>query len=174
VRVRVLAFAAFVTSACGPVAPAPLAAVPPNAADTLPPLELRLQSGEPWSSTAAASAHRVLVIDVWATYCKPCRSSFPKLSRLAAAHPDVDVVGVSVDEDDAVVARFLAEVPAGFDIARDPTMSVRDGPLHITRLPTLLVVDRSGRVRFRGDELAEDRYDALPALVDELLAETSR
>jgi thiol-disulfide isomerase/thioredoxin len=169
VRVRELAFAAIIMSACGPAAPARLAAVPPNAATALPPLELRLQSGEPWSSSA--SSGRVLVIDVWATYCKPCRASFPKLGRLAAAHPDVDVVGVSVDEDNAVVDRFLADVPAQFTIARDPTMSVRDGPLHITRLPTVLVVDRAGRVRFRGDELPEDRYDALPALVDELLAE---
>jgi len=135
----------------------------------LPPLELRVRSGEAW--TPAASAGRVLVIDVWATYCKPCRASFPKLSRLAAAHPGVDVVGISVDEDDAVVERFLAEVPAAFTIVRDPEMTVSLPPLDIQKLPTVLVVDRAGRVRFRGDELPEERYDDLPALVDALLAE---
>ncbi len=145
------------------------ALVPAAAAPTLAPLELRLLAGEPWSSQAARG--RVMVIDVWATYCKPCRGSFPKLNRLAADHPDVVVVGVSVDEDDAVVEAFLAEVPATFTIARDPELSVQDPPHTISRLPTVLVVDRAGRVRFRGDELPESSYDALPGLVEALLAE---
>lgn len=166
---RALCLAVALTAACGAPSPARPALVPAEAAPSLPPLELRLLSGEPWSP--AASAGRVLVIDVWATYCEPCRASFPKLDRLAAAYPDVDVVGVSVDEEDAVVHRFLAEVPARFTIVRDPAMIVRDAPLGITRLPTVLVVDRAGRVRYRGDELPEERYDGLPALVDALRAE---
>jgi thiol-disulfide isomerase/thioredoxin len=156
-------------AACGAPprrAPEPIAAA---AAAPLPPLEYRLRSGEPWASSAALG--RVIVLDVWATYCKPCRKAFPKLGRLAAAHPEAVVIGVSVDEDDAVVEAFLREVPAAFSIARDPTQSVQSGPLAIGRLPTLLVVDRRGRVRFRGEEMAESDYDVLPGLVAALLAE---
>ncbi len=147
-------------------APRPIAAA---AAAPLPPVEYRLRSGEPWSSRAALG--RVIVLDVWATYCQPCRKAFPKLGALAAAHPEAVVIGVSVDEDDAAVEAFLREVPAAFTIARDPAQSVQSGPLAISRLPTLLVVDRRGRVRFRGEEMAESDYDVLPGLVAALLAE---
>ncbi len=167
--VAFVAFVVLAAVACGAPAPARPALVAADAATPLPPLSLRLLSGEPWSP--AASAGRVLVLDVWATYCEPCRDSFPKLDRLATTYPDVDVVAISVDEEDAVVHRFLAEVPARFTIARDPEMTVREPPLGITRLPTVLVVDRRGRVRFRAEELPEERYDALPALVEELRAE---
>jgi thiol-disulfide isomerase/thioredoxin len=166
---RAFIAATIALAACAASQPPGPALVPAAAAPALAPLELRLLSGEPWSSQAARG--RVMVIDVWATYCKPCRGSFPKLNRLAADHPDVVVVGVSVDEDDAVVKAFLAEVPATFTIARDPELSVQDPPHAISRLPTVLVVDRAGRVRFRGDELSESSYDALPGLVERILAE---
>lgn len=143
--------------------------IPAAAAAPLPPLEYRLRSGEPWTSHAALG--RVLVIDVWATYCRPCRKALPKLGRLAAAHPEAVVIGISVDEEDAVLEAFLREVPVAFPIARDPEASVQSGPLAIHRLPTLLLVDRRGRIRFRGEEMAEPDYDVLPGLVAALLAE---
>jgi thiol-disulfide isomerase/thioredoxin len=168
----VLLAVAFVTfvAACGSgsARPAP-ALVPATAAAELPPLEYALLAGGSWSSRAGDG--HVLVLDVWATYCKPCRKAFPKLDALAAAYPAITVVGLSVDEEDAVVHAFLREVPATFAIARDPQRTVASGPLAIQRLPTLLLVDRHGRVRLRAEEMAEADYDALPALVAALLAE---
>jgi thiol-disulfide isomerase/thioredoxin len=138
-------------------------------AEPLPPLEYRLRAGEAWTSGAALG--RVLVLDVWATYCRPCRKSFPKLGRLAAAHPELVVIGISVDEEAAAVEAFLREVPAAFPIALDPAQTVQSGPLAISVLPTVLVVDRRGRIRFRAEELTEDDYDVLPGVVAALLAE---
>lgn len=126
-------------------------------------------SGETWSSRATLG--KVVVLDVWATYCKPCRKAFPKLGRLAASSPDVTVIGVSVDEEAAVVRTFLAEVPASFLVAHDPERTVEGPPLAIRKLPTVIVLDRSGRVRFRGEEMAETDYDALSGLVAQLLLE---
>jgi thiol-disulfide isomerase/thioredoxin len=169
VTVAAVAALALALAACGGPghrAPEP---VPAAAAAPLPPLEYRLLSGEPWTSTAALG--RVIVLDVWATYCKPCRKAFPKLGQLAAAHPDAVVIGVSVDEDDADVEAFLREVPAAFTIARDPTWTVQSGPLAIHKLPTLLVIDRRGRIRLRRDEVTESDYDVLPGLVAALAAE---
>lgn len=150
-------------------APRALAPIPAGAAAPLPSLEYRLRTGETWTSRAALG--RVIVLDAWATYCRPCRKAFPKLGRLAAAYPGAVVIGVSVDEDDAAVEAFLREVPAAFAIARDPQRTLQFGPLAMTRLPTLLVVDRLGRVRFRGDPMTEPDYDRLPGLVAALLAE---
>ncbi|HWO20959.1 MAG TPA: TlpA disulfide reductase family protein [Kofleriaceae bacterium] len=161
------------TTACGGAQPRALAPLPAASAAPLPSLAYRLRTGEPWTSSSAAG--RVLVIDVWATYCKPCRKAFPKLGQLAAAYPETAVVvGVSVDEEDGVVEDFLREVPAAFLIARDPERTVQSGPLKLSKLPTLLVVDRRGRVRYRGEAMAETDYDRLPGLVATLLAEPAQ
>lgn len=135
----------------------------------LPDVTFRLMSGETWSSRAALG--RVVVLDVWATYCKPCRKAFPKLGQLAASSPEVTVVGITVDEEAAVVRRFLDEVPASFLIAHDPERTVEAAPLAIRKLPTVIVLDRRGRVRFRGENMGETDYDALSGLVAKLLAE---
>jgi thiol-disulfide isomerase/thioredoxin len=166
---RAIALTLLLVSCSAATRPPPPTLIPPASATALPELEYRLMSGEAWSSRA--SAGRVIVLDVWATYCAPCRKAFPKLDRLAATYPDVVVVGLSVDDDDEVVRRFLDEVPAGFAIARDPQQSVQAAPLSISRLPTVIVVDRRGRIRLRAEEMAEADYDALPGLVAALRAE---
>jgi len=158
-----------VLAGCGAAAPAAPALVPNATAQLLPPTELGLRGGGTWASRDAAG--KVVVLDVWATYCEPCKKAFPKLDRLAAQFPDVIVIGVSVDDEDAVVERFLTAVPAAFTIARDPTQQVQSGPLAITKLPTLILVDRRGRLRLRIDEATEAAYDHLPTLVAQLRAE---
>lgn len=156
-------------TACGAPPSRVLSPIAASSAAPLPSLSYRLVSGETWTSDAVRG--RVVVLDVWATYCQPCRKAFPRLSQLAAAHPDIVVLGVSVDEDDAVVAAFLREVPAGFPIARDPDQSVQSGPLAIQALPTVLVVDRRGRIRLRAEQMAETDYDALPGVIAALRTE---
>lgn len=143
-------------------APPPPTAVPADQAAPLPALTYPLRDGGTWSS--AALAGKVAVIDVWASYCLPCKHSFPHLNDLAA-DPGVAVVGLSVDEDDAAVDAFLAEVPARFPIARDRTQSVEAAPLGIHKLPTVLVVDAAGRIRLRLDEPRPADYAALPAVI---------
>ena len=157
---------ALVLAACGASARAP---VPAAGAPMLPALSFPTTAATTWTSDGARG--HVIVLDVWATYCKPCRKAFPKLSALAASRPDLVVVGISVDEDDAAVTRFLGEVPVAFTIARDRARTVETGPLRISALPTLLVVDREGRIRLRIDKMVESDYEDLSVIVDALRAE---
>lgn len=138
-------------------------------AQPLPPTALRLRGGGTWTSQQALG--KVVVLDVWATYCAPCKRAFPKLGKLAAAFPDAVVIGISVDEDDAAVERYLLETPAAFTIARDPARLVQSGALAVTQLPTLIVIDRAGNVRLRADLAREDLYDQLPRIVGSLQTE---
>jgi thiol-disulfide isomerase/thioredoxin len=163
-----IAVVILVTSCGGPDRRA-LSPIAASSASPLPSLSYRLLSGQPWVSQAALG--RVIVLDIWATYCQPCRKSFPKLDRLASTHPDVVVIGVSIDDDDVAVDRFLREVPAHFLIARTSEQSVQSGPLAIRVLPTVLVIDRRGRVRLRVDQMSEADYDALAGAVDAVSAE---
>ncbi len=141
----------------------------PATGSPLPTISFQTLGGATWSTRDAAG--KVVVLDVWATYCAPCRKAFPKLDRLAASNPDVAVVGISVDEDDAVVRQYLTTVTASFLIVRDPRRTVEAKPLAVHALPTVIVLDRRGRVRFRADEMDEHGYDELPTLVASLLAE---
>ena len=154
---------------CGGPAPRALQTTPAAAAQELPDLTYKLRGGGTWSSREVRG--KVVVIDVWATYCKPCKKAFPKLDRIHSLGADVVVIGVSVDADDAIVERFLKETPTAFAIGRDPEETVKQRPLSLTQLPTVLVLDRLGRLRYRGEKLDEADYEGLHDLVVNLLAE---
>ena len=165
--VRAFAIVAVLLAACSASRPRPTL-TPADQAAPLAALAYRLLDGDPWQPAAARG--RVLVVDVWATYCKPCRKAFPRLNALAA-QPEVMVVGLSVDEDDATVRAFLSATPATFPIARDPEQTVSDPPLGIVTLPTVILIDREGRERLRLVVKDEADYDVLPALIEALRAE---
>lgn len=94
---------------------------------------------------ASLSGH-VVVIDFWATWCKPCAITTPHLDELAKQHPDLRVVGIS-DEDLDDVRAFLANHPVGFVQTLDAgDKATRD--YLIQGLPTLYVIDKAGVVRY--------------------------
>jgi thiol-disulfide isomerase/thioredoxin len=166
--IAAIALAVGITSAAcgGAAAPAPSPARQPIA-QPLPALELPLLDGGVWS--AASTRGKVLVIDVWASWCKPCRKGFPALDALAA-RPDTAVVAISIDEDPAAIRAFLAELPLQVPVVHDAGQSVTRPPLTIGRLPTVLVVDATGVIRHRLEEPTERDYAALGGLVDDLAA----
>lgn len=90
---------------------------------------------------------KVVIIDFWATYCKPCRKVLVELAELAQDRPDVVIVAVSQDEDPASLADYLSKLEAAPAIAIDPEQTATSGELAIARLPTQLVVDGDGVIR---------------------------
>jgi cytochrome c biogenesis protein CcmG, thiol:disulfide interchange protein DsbE len=91
----------------------------------------------------------VRVVDLFASWCEPCRAQLPALQRLAEAHAggDLAVAAVSLDEDRAALDRFLAQVPLAIPILWDRGGAAVTPALQIQRLPTTLVVDRGGVIR---------------------------
>jgi thiol-disulfide isomerase/thioredoxin len=90
---------------------------------------------------------RITVIDLFATWCGPCRESLPVLERLRNRYGDrVEFVSIAQDHDPAKVARFLHELHVGGRVLLDP-----DGrayrALGAHELPTTYVVDGEGVVR---------------------------
>ncbi len=86
---------------------------------------------------------KVVVVDFWASWCEPCRHSFPWLNEMQAKYADrgLVIIGVNVDRERADAERFLREVPAGFPIVYDPTARLpRD-----TTCPACPVPTSSGR-----------------------------
>jgi thiol-disulfide isomerase/thioredoxin len=121
----------------------------------------------------ADRAGRVRIIDFWATWCEPCREQFPVLELLARAHQaeGLTVYAVAVDEDQAQVSAFLESTPLPFTVLWDKGGARHAERLGIEQLPTTLVVDRTGRIRFVHQGYRPEDAQALDREVRQLLTE---
>ena len=90
---------------------------------------------------------RVVLVNFWATWCPPCIEETPSLEKFAEQVKPygVDVIGVSVDQDPAALAKFIHDYHLTFPIGRDPkqTLSWRYGT-HL--FPETYIIGRDGRV----------------------------
>lgn len=88
---------------------------------------------------------QVVVVDFWASWCVPCRRSFPWLNEMHAKYAEqgLVIIGVNVDAQRADADRFLTEVPATFAIVYDPK-GVFPTQYRVNAMPTSLVYDRAG------------------------------
>ena len=112
----------------------------------VPPLELVDARGR--KRSLADFRGKVVLLNVWATWCEPCRQEMPALDRLQAelGGPSFQVVALSVDQQGAEVAqRFFREIGVkSLDFYIDPTARAAfrlDAP----GLPVSLLLDRQGR-----------------------------
>lgn len=91
---------------------------------------------------------KVTILNVWATWCGPCRHEMPSLDRLANSldKDKVQVIGLSVDTDDHVVREFLIERKVGFKSYMDPGMSVSNNVFGIRVFPSTFVFSPRGEL----------------------------
>jgi len=85
------------------------------------------------------------VINLWATWCAPCRKELPAFQQVSAARRDVRFIGVDIAEDAAKARDYLAGLGVTFDQYLDDRGELTDA-LGTAVLPVTLVVDRSGRI----------------------------
>lgn len=96
----------------------------------------------------AAFRGKVLIVDFWATWCKPCRESFPVYQRLVDKFAgELAVVGVSVDDDAAGIEAFRGETGVKFPLVWDQGQAAASVYKPAT-MPTSYLIDRAGIVKF--------------------------
>ena len=109
-----------------------------------PPFTLPVRGGG--SVDLASLKGHVVVINFWATWCPPCVAEMPALDRLhrALSRDGLVVLGVSVDEDEAVLTSFIEKGGLTLKVLRDPGGTVASGAYRTTGYPETFVVDAKG------------------------------
>lgn len=90
---------------------------------------------------------KVVVLDFWASWCGPCRRSFPWLNEMHAkyAQDGLVIIGVNLDANEDDAAEFLEEYPADFGIHFDPA-AVLATEYEVEAMPSSYVIGRDGEI----------------------------
>lgn len=116
-------------------------------------------------SLVARHEGKVVVVDFWASWCVPCRRSFPWMNSMVEKYAErgLVVIAVNLDKDRADANAFLAEVPASFDIEYDPDASIAR-EYGVEAMPSSFVFGRNGEpiARHLGFKLKkQEEYEAV-------------
>ena len=92
---------------------------------------------------------QVILLDFWASWCGPCKSSFPAMEGLTREHAGqgLTIVAVSVDEKRENMERFLESAKVSFTVVRDARHKLV-AAADIRSMPTTFLIDRCGKIRF--------------------------
>ncbi|HSF95102.1 MAG TPA: TlpA disulfide reductase family protein [Thermohalobaculum sp.] len=127
------------TQAASPVQDAPTG---------IPIYDAALQTLDGAPATLAAHRGKIIVLNVWAVWCGPCRAELPSLDRLSAAlDPSAfSVLGVSIDKQREFTREFLAELGVGFPSYWDGAGKLTAEILATRAVPLTVIIDREGNI----------------------------
>jgi thiol-disulfide isomerase/thioredoxin len=117
---------------------------------------------------------KVIVINVWGSWCAPCRAEAPTLKKISDATQKLGVrfVGFDTRDNDAAGRAFERTYKISYPSFRDPDgrLVLRfDGRVPVSAVPSTVLIDRSGRIAAR--IIGATSYDTLNTVVRELAAE---
>jgi len=124
-------------------------------------------------SDSAQLKNKVVYVDFWASWCTPCRKSFPWMKELQDSYRSkgFQVIAVNLDKDHKAAQAFLEETKAPFAVIFDSTGSLAKS-YHLEAMPMSFLYGRDGNLRTSHEGfLPKDTVD-LNALVRKLLAES--
>lgn len=131
----------------------------------------RYPGGEPYN--VASDRGSVVLLDVWATWCEPCKDALPMYADLAKEYGPrgLKVYALNVDEDARGIPAFLKEAKVSLPVLLDANAQVAEQTLSVKLMPTTFLVDRKGMVRFVHEGFAEEFLQKFQTEIEQLLAE---
>lgn len=134
-----------------------------EAGDSIPEFEL---PGNGASVKLAKQPGKVIYLDFWASWCGPCRQSFPWMNGLVDKYKaqDFQVIAVNLDGQTADADKFLAKLPARFTVAYDPK-GTQAKAFGVKGMPTSLLIGRDGKVIYQHMGFNEEGRDKLEKMI---------
>lgn len=118
-----------------------------------------------------SSAGKLLYVDFWSAWCKPCREKMSRLDQLKSTHGSLDVVGVNVDQLVSDAIRYVAANPVSYPIALDLDGTAAQN-FGVETLPVGFLIDQQGIVRAITKSGNDKEIQKLTHLVESLTAST--
>ncbi len=112
----------------------------------------------------------VLYVDFWATWCPPCRKSFPWMEEMQQRYSDLGfkVVAVSLDVKRGVIDQFLGDMKTSFIIAHDKTGDSAS-QFKVQGMPTSFLIDRKGNIHLMHQGFKSSDKSKLEAEIKKLI-----
>ncbi|MGI2136977.1 TlpA disulfide reductase family protein [Shewanella baltica] len=113
---------------------------------------------------------KVVYVDFWASWCGPCRKSFPWMNEIQKKYQDqgLAVVAINLDTDNELAQEFLKQVPANFSVRFNPEGDVARS-FDLLGMPSSFMFNRQGQlvqhhVGFYADKAAEYEQELVSLL----------
>ncbi len=144
---------------------------PVSVGSAAPPIEATTLEGAPRAKTLRDYEGKVVLLNVWATWCDPCREEMPSLERLYRDYRSrgLRIAAISIDDAGNVqlVRDFVTENRLTFDILHDPKTTIMR-QYQVRGVPETFLISRRGEI-FATRFAADWSSPAYRALVDTLL-----
>jgi thiol-disulfide isomerase/thioredoxin len=114
---------------------------------TIPEFALTGMDGKATSSSAQVGKTKLTYVDFWATWCGPCKQSFPFMNELVKEFggKGLTITAISLDEETDEIPKFLKDVPADFNIFYGDAAEIGD-KVQPPGMPSSALVDQSGKI----------------------------
>ena len=113
---------------------------------------------------------KVVYVDFWASWCTPCRHSFPRMKELADKYAarGFQIVTVNLDKKHADAEKFLRETQTAFQVVFDSTGSVAK-LFKVDAMPTSFLYGRDGQLQSRFRGFKDDEFETLDSTINSLV-----
>jgi cytochrome c biogenesis protein CcmG, thiol:disulfide interchange protein DsbE len=114
---------------------------------------------------------KVVYLDFWASWCAPCRKTFPWMNEMHRkyAAQGLQIVAINVDKNRADAEDFLKKIPAEFEIVLDPKRTTTK-LYKVKGVPTAFIIDREGNIQSNHVGMAPEHFAVLEAEIKNLLS----
>lgn len=123
--------------------------------------------------TLSALKGKVIYVDFWASWCAPCRYSFPWMDAMQKQYGNdgLVVIAINVDSDSDQAKAFLLSSKPSFAIEYDPDGEIAQ-QYQLTGMPSSYVIDKKGEIRFQHQGFFVNKQSAYEQELVSLLNET--
>ncbi|MFL5322579.1 MAG: TlpA disulfide reductase family protein [Myxococcaceae bacterium] len=142
--------------------------------DSVAPLSLELPKYPDGQKVDLAKDRgNVVLLDVWATWCEPCRDALPTYEALQQEYgkKGLKIYALNVDEDQSLIPQFLQETKVTLPILLDRNGQTAEKLLKVKLMPTAFLIDKRGVIRHVHEGFAEEFLQQYQTEIETLLAE---
>jgi cytochrome c biogenesis protein CcmG/thiol:disulfide interchange protein DsbE len=113
---------------------------------------------------------QVVYVDFWASWCGPCRKSFPWMNKIQQRYGDkgLKIIAINVDSDQSLAREFLAQHKANFSVAYDQHGDIAS-IFNVKGMPNSFLIDRNGYIQSSHIGFLEKDTDSMEAAIKTLV-----